>query len=561
MTSNHQAAPAEVTQDDVVVITTPLKKRRIVEPSAVVTKTKKKTIFDRLYGSIEMEPLLIAFMDTEEFQRLDKIQQLGGSSYVFPSAKHTRKEHSIGVAYLAGEMVRRLRKDVEITRDEQRCVELAGLCHDMGHGPYSHMFETIFSDVDHEKMSQCLVRRCAQKIEGFADFFDDPDTSKHVDLVCALIEGEEIKGVPSFLFDIVSNSRSGVDVDKIDYLQRDAVSTLGMAAPFDVKRLINSCRAYGGRIRFEEKVAMDINTIFSVRADLHRQVYQHRVGNVAEMMITDVLLEADKSEFRIRGKRLSEAAVDPELFVLLTDGLLDAIKLSDASGLGRAKKILDRLSSRDFYKAVGPGRALPTLPVCARCSSETAIEAKFCGECGHTTETRAYELDPSLKRVPIAVARSTKSWKEEIIRHCDIDPSKFIVKISKIRKGWGCDLRDPHEPEQVWKSYSPLANVKFWNPRLPPEEWRDECNVSRLFLPERNLELVLYCYYKNDGTPRAEEEFDRLCRACDSIFTTYAEDQGRSNIFSPSPQKKKRALLSAAAASRAIVDSPILTSL
>ena len=104
----------------------------------------QKQIQDRVHGQITMEPLLLQVMDTPEFQRLDNIKQLGGCSYIYPSATHTRKEHSIGVCHLAGLMVEHLRRtqpNLGIDNADYLCVKWAGLVHDIGHGPFSHMFE------------------------------------------------------------------------------------------------------------------------------------------------------------------------------------------------------------------------------------------------------------------------------------------------------------------------------------------------------------------------------------------------------------------------------------
>ena len=104
----------------------------------------QKQIQDRVHGQITLDHLLLLVMDTPDFQRLDNIKQLGGCSYIYPSATHTRKEHSIGVCHLAGLMVEHLRRtqpNLGIDNADYLCVKWAGLVHDIGHGPFSHMFE------------------------------------------------------------------------------------------------------------------------------------------------------------------------------------------------------------------------------------------------------------------------------------------------------------------------------------------------------------------------------------------------------------------------------------
>ena len=202
-------------------------------------KRQSKSISDRVHGQIELNGLLVAVMDTPEFQRLDKIKQLGGCAYVYPSATHTRKEHSIGVAHLAGVMVRHLRSaqpDLEISPNDVLCVELAGLVHDLGHGPFSHMFETFMKKIgkeawEHEQMSGKLFRLLVESIR-VEDYFEpsvetcsahlplEEQCAEHLEFVIALIHGlkdsaewpDDIGRPPEkrFLFDIVANSRNGV---------------------------------------------------------------------------------------------------------------------------------------------------------------------------------------------------------------------------------------------------------------------------------------------------------------------------------------------------------------
>ena len=132
----------------------------------ICLRKHEKSIQDRVHGQISLHGLLVAVMDTAEFQRLDRIKQLGGCVYVYPSATHTRKEHSIGVAYLAGRMTRHLAEqqpELGIDANDILCVELAGLVHDIGHGPFSHMFEEFMKlkegkKWEHEAMSGELLR-------------------------------------------------------------------------------------------------------------------------------------------------------------------------------------------------------------------------------------------------------------------------------------------------------------------------------------------------------------------------------------------------------------------
>jgi HD superfamily phosphohydrolase len=101
------------------------------------SETKERIIYDAVHGHIRLDDYVWDFMDTPEFQRLRNLKQLGNSHYVFPSATHSRFEHSIGVAYLSNKLYKHLSSD----KTYEKCVTLAGLCHDLGHGPFSHLFD------------------------------------------------------------------------------------------------------------------------------------------------------------------------------------------------------------------------------------------------------------------------------------------------------------------------------------------------------------------------------------------------------------------------------------
>ncbi|XP_048838641.1 deoxynucleoside triphosphate triphosphohydrolase SAMHD1-like isoform X2 [Brienomyrus brachyistius] len=122
-----------------------------------------KVFNDSIHGHICLHPLLVRIINTPQFNRLRNLKQLGGTYFVYPGASHNRFEHSIGVAHLAGRLVRALRKqqpELHISPRDELCVQIAGLCHDLGHGPFSHMFDGTFipktrpdSNWKHEKAS------------------------------------------------------------------------------------------------------------------------------------------------------------------------------------------------------------------------------------------------------------------------------------------------------------------------------------------------------------------------------------------------------------------------
>lgn len=127
-----------------------------------------KHVRDNVHGNIYLNPLLLKFIDTEQFQRLRDLKQLGMAHLVYPGAVHSRFEHSLGVYWLAGEAIHHLQfhQGLELGIDnlDIQAVKLAGLLHDVGHGPFSHLFEKEFVpkvlgayEWSHEQMSVKMI--------------------------------------------------------------------------------------------------------------------------------------------------------------------------------------------------------------------------------------------------------------------------------------------------------------------------------------------------------------------------------------------------------------------
>ena len=129
---------------DVSIASAPEQSARTIKQ--IRTRARDKAFTCTVHGKIELHPTLLKIIDTPQFQRLRRCKQLGHAGYVFQNATHSRFEHSIGVAYKAGKLVKRFMEKqpgLNVTTKDKLCVEIAALVHDLGHGPFSHQFEHV----------------------------------------------------------------------------------------------------------------------------------------------------------------------------------------------------------------------------------------------------------------------------------------------------------------------------------------------------------------------------------------------------------------------------------
>lgn len=232
-----------------------------------------KEVYCAIHKTISIPDAITRIIDTPSFQRLRQVKQLGAASYVFPTATHTRFEHSLGVGHLARRVVEHLQRAGQPITDHQKTlIQLAGTLHDVGHGPYSHLFEHV-AEEPHELRSCAIVRSL---MRGWAP--------EDVEFVCNVILGEG-KGV---LYEIVNNKRNGFDVDKWDYVVRDS-TMIGFRVNVDFQRFIANIAVVDDHICFNQKVYDDIYEIYRMRCWLHRKVYNHHAVVGIECMLVDIL--------------------------------------------------------------------------------------------------------------------------------------------------------------------------------------------------------------------------------------------------------------------------------
>ena len=316
-----------------------------------------------------MSSLECAFIDTPHFQRLRDLNQLGTAYYVFPGACHHRFEHSLGVAHLARDAAERSyrlqRRELEVERGDVTAVALAGLCHDLGHGPFSHVFERELlaragvANWAHEDMS-------VRVFDAILDGGFVPDAAAFTDADAARVRAMILAGhggAPPpppgkrWLYELVANGRNGLDVDKFDYLARDSRATgCRIAADFD--RLKSFSKVIDDETCYKWSEYQNVHEVFRARASLHQRVYTHRKAKAVEFMVVDALLAAEPAV------KLAERARDVDTFLTLDDTVLRQIETwgatrpaswrdadaDVAAAIAKSQALLSRLRRRDLYK-------------------------------------------------------------------------------------------------------------------------------------------------------------------------------------------------------------------
>ncbi|CAK9162810.1 unnamed protein product [Ilex paraguariensis] len=312
-----------------------------------------KQVHDNVHGNIYLDPIFLKFIDTEQFQRLRDLKQLGMAHMVYPGAVHSRFEHSLGVYWLAGEAVHKLKAhqglELGIDRFDIQTVKLAGLLHDVGHGPFSHLFEREFlprvlngSKWSHEQMSVEMIDYIVD--EHHIEI--DADPIKRVkEMVLASSEFAQPKSrrEKHFLYDIVANGRNGIDVDKFDYIARDC-RACGLGCNFQFQRLMETMRVLGDEICYRAKDYLTVHKLFATRADLYRTVYAHAKVKAIELMVVDALMKANDY------LDIASHVHDPSQYWKLDDTIIKTIETAPDQELRESRDLILRIRRRDLYQ-------------------------------------------------------------------------------------------------------------------------------------------------------------------------------------------------------------------
>ncbi len=257
---------------------------------------KKKYFRDPIHGFIEVSGCALEIIDSPYFQRLRRIKQLGFAYYVYHGAEHSRFGHSLGTYHLAKRIVNKLLPSNEKELKEEFC--LAALLHDIGHHPLSHSFESILTSKEKEnkqKQKQAKHENYTEAIIGktlVGGCIEKHNLNKNN--VIKLIKGKYLeKEEYAYLNSLIT---SELDLDRLDYLQRDAYYCGVTYGKIDFDRMIISLEPENGEIIVNEKGIETVEMYILSRFYMYTQVYLHHTSRAFDIMLKEVFKNVNFDE-------------------------------------------------------------------------------------------------------------------------------------------------------------------------------------------------------------------------------------------------------------------------
>ena len=244
-------------------------------------------IKDPVHGYVYITENEKEIIDSYSVQRLRRLRQLAGAEYVYPGANHTRFEHSVGVMFLAGRVVENPNISKHMSEEEAEMVKIAALLHDVGHGPFSHVFEHLLIkelDKTHEDITSWIIEKGELKDALSKMGYRPKDLGK-------LAIGRLHKPKRAFLDQIISSS---VDVDKLDFIVRDTHHTGAEYGYIDIFRLIHALDVLDENLAVDLGALSALESLIIARIESFKSIYFHRVGRAAQIMLAMAMEKANE---------------------------------------------------------------------------------------------------------------------------------------------------------------------------------------------------------------------------------------------------------------------------
>ena len=258
----------------------------------------RKIINDPVYGFITIDhPLIFEVISHPYYQRLRRIHQMAFASLVYPGAVHSRLHHSLGAYHLMCMALQELKsKGVEISAEEEVATKIAILLHDIGHGPFSHALEfSLIEGVHHEIISKIIMQRLNLELKGQLKTAIDIFSNQHP---------------KAFLYQLLSGQ---LDVDRMDYLNRDSFFTGVSEGVIGYDRIIKMLTVHQGELMVEEKAIYSTEKFLVSRRLMYWQVYLHKTVVCAEKMLVKIVARA--KELMASGQAITAASLTLDFFL------------------------------------------------------------------------------------------------------------------------------------------------------------------------------------------------------------------------------------------------------
>jgi len=299
----------------------------------------KKThldIIDPIHDFVRVNSNELKIIDTSIFQRLRRIRQLSGAHLIYPGAQHTRFEHSLGVMHIASMAGHALNEKGIVSSDNIQNLRFAGLLHDIGHGPFSHLFEELLQKrkISHEDIGRDIILKTQ-----IGDLISANGFNKK--FITELAFGDSKF---QFMNEIISGALSA---DIMDYLLRDGYFTGAEHAKIDHNRLTYSLDVYKNKLALEKSALVNFETMMISRYQMFKAVYFHKTVRAGEVMLLESMYLAEEE--------LGLSSISLDEYLKLTDEVIlsKLLNLPERnSKLRIAKKIATDYLNRNLFKSV-----------------------------------------------------------------------------------------------------------------------------------------------------------------------------------------------------------------
>lgn len=405
-------------------------------------------IKDPIWGYIHITYDDKKLIDTYPVQRLRRLKQLSLADIVYPGAVHTRFEHSLGVMHLSTLIARNL--PVKLDEDEIYLIRISGLLHDIGHGPFSHLFEFYldkYMNKNHEDMGEWIIKK-----SELSDIISSLGYTPEEVIEIALGRGNKY---PQFMSQII---RSAIDSDKMDFIRRDNYHTGAGYGSVDIERIAYTLEVIDNYLAVNITALSALETLIIARIKSFESIYYHKTIRAAQLMFVKALEETIK-EFGMLSFN------SPEEYLKLDDYKLWVLISESKEG----SKFIRDLESRNLIKMVYERKAIHKDEFLAKLISNESIRNKTIeaiAEVAGVDSEDVYIDAPTLPSVPYHRSYEYDPMEIPIVSG---DKDKKIVRLSEI---------------------SPIIDVL-----------RGHLNIIRVYTTKENREKVKKACYEILGSP------------------------------------------------------------